>query len=214
MNFSLFAMVEAALIASSLSLDTFTAGFAYGSNKTKIPMSSVHIINLICSGIIGISLFAGSILRPYLPYGLTLAISFLVLFIIGLTKLLDSVTKSIIRKHSGISKEIKVSLLNFRLVLNIYANPEAVDLDASKHISSMEAVLLALSLSLDGIAVGFGAALINVNAVALVLWSLVTNAMFLVFGHLVGSKISNRIPFNTSWLSGLALIGIGISKFF
>ena len=214
MHFTLFAIMEAALLASSLSLDAFTAGFAYGTNKTKIPMLSAQIINLICSGITGLSLFVGTILRPYLPYGLTLAISFVVLFIIGLVKLFDSITKSIIKKHNNISKEINGSLFNFRFVLNLYASPEVADIDSSKSISSVEAVLLAMSLSLDGIAVGFGAALADINGLAVFLWSLITNVVFLLLGHFVGHKIAMKVSFNLSWLSGIVLIGLAISKFF
>ena len=128
MNFTLFAIMEAALLASSLSLDAFTAGFAYGTSKTKIPFMSAMIINLVCSAITGLSLFAGAILKPYLPHGLTLAIAFLVLFVIGLTKLLDSVTKSIIRKYGGIHKKFNASLFNLRFVLNVYADPETADI--------------------------------------------------------------------------------------
>ena len=206
--------MEAAIIASSLSLDAFTAGFAYGTNKTKIPMLSAQIINFICSGITGLSLFIGTILRPYLPHGLTLAISFTILFIIGFIKLFDGITKSIIRKHNNISKEINGSLFNFKFVLNLYASPEVADMDSSKSISSAEAALLALSLSLDGIAVGFGAALANVNGIAVFLWSLITDVMFLLLGRFLGHKIATKVPFNLSWLSGVILIGLAFSKFF
>ena len=214
MHFTLLAILEAALLASSLSLDAFTAGFAYGANKTKIPMLSAQIINVVCSAIMGLSLFAGAILKPYLPQGLTLAVSFAILFIIGLTKLLDSVTKSIIRKHSNLHKKINGSLFHIKFVLSLYADPEAADIDDSKSISPSEAVLLALSLSLDGIAVGFGAALADVNGVAVFLWSLVTDLVFLLSGHFLGSKIALKTSFNVSWLSGVVLIGLAISKFF
>lgn len=212
MPFTLFVLLEAALLASSLSLDALTAGFAYGTNKTKIPLLSAFIINLICTGVTGLALFAGMMLRPYLPYGLTVALAFTVLFAIGLIKLLDSITKSIIRKKSNINKEINGSFLNFKFVLNVYANPEAADLDESKSISAPEAVLLALSLSFDGIAVGFGAALADINAIAIVLWSLFTNIGFLLGGHFLGSKLSAKLPFNFSWLSGVVLIGLAITK--
>jgi putative sporulation protein YtaF len=212
MYFTLFVLLEAALLASTLSLDALTAGFAYGTNKTKIPMLSAFIINLICTGITGLALFAGIMLKPYLPERLTVALAFTVLFLIGLIKLLDSITKSIIRKHNNLSKEINGSLFNFKFVLNVYANPEAADVDASKSLSSSEAVLLAISLSLDGIAVGFGAALVDINAIAVVLWSLFTNVGFLLGGHLLGQKLSAKLPFNFSWLGGVILIALAISK--
>ena len=214
MDLTLFAIMEAALLASSLSLDTFTTGFAYGADKTKIPILSAHIINLICSSITGLSLFVGVVLKQYISHKLTIYIAFTILFLIGLTKLLDSVTKSIIRKNNDISKEINGCLFNFKFVLNVYANPEAADIDSSKSISPSEAVLLALSLSLDGIAVGFGAALANVNGIAVFIWSMITDIVFLLAGHFLGSKIASKTPFHLSWLGGIVLIGLAISKLF
>jgi len=214
LSISLLALLEAALIASSLSLDAFTAGFAYGTNKTKLPMLSVQIINLVCSATTGLSLLLGVILKPYLPRELTFAISFTILLVIGLLKLLDSVTKSIIRKHNNISKKINGSLFNFKFILCIYADPDAADIDSNKSISSPEAVLLALSLSLDGIATGFGAALADVNGTAVFLWSLITNVVFLLSGHFIGRKIASKTPINISWMSGAIFIGLAISKLF
>ena len=212
MYFTILILLEAALVASALSLDALTAGFAYGTDKTRIPFRSALIINFICTGVTALALFAGIILRPHLPVGLTVALAFVVLFAIGVIKLLDSITKSIIRKHNQISKEFNGSLLNFKFVLNVYADPEAADIDSSKSLSSSEAVLLALSLSLDGIAVGFGAALVDVNAVALILWSLLTNVGFLMFGHRLGKRFSAK--FNFSWLSGVVLIALAVAKLF
>lgn len=212
MHITYFILLEAALLASSLSLDAFTAGFAYGADKTKIPMLSVQIINLICSGVTGLSLFAGTILRPYISYNLTLAIAFTTLFIIGLVKVLDGATKTIIRKYNNINKKINGSLFNFKFVLYLYANPEAADIDSSKSISPSEAALLALSLSLDGVAVGFGAALVNINGLAVFLWSLITNALFLLLGHFIGSKVATKTKFDLSCLGGVVLIGLAILK--
>lgn len=214
MTFSLSAIAEAALIALALSLDSFTAGFAYGSNKIKIPFTSVTVINVICSVILGISLFAGSMVSPYLPEWLTLSVSFLILFIIGLVKLLDSISKSIIRKYSGFNKEITISMFNFKFILSLYADPENADMDDSKSISLKEAAMLALSLSLDGIAVGLGVGMTNVNILAVFLWSLVTDAVFIIWGCFIGNKVAQKLPFNTSWLSGAVLIGLAISKLF
>jgi putative sporulation protein YtaF len=205
-------IAEAAVIASSLSLDSFAAGFAYGAGGTRVPRVSVLVINLICGAITGISLLLGAVLKPYLPHWLTLTVSFSVLFIIGLTKLLDSVTKSIINKYSGVKKKICLSLFNFKLVLSIYADPEKADADESKTLSPAEAGVLALSLSLDGMAVGFGAALSSVNALYVFLWSLGTNALFFISGRSAGQKIARKIPFNISWISGAALIILAIVR--
>lgn len=207
-------ILEAALIASSLSLDAFTAGFAYGSNKIKIPFFSVQIINIICSAMIAISFLAGSIVKDFIPHWVTVTVCFIVLFILGIIKLLDGITKSIIRKYAGFSRELKFSLFNLIFILKLYADPEYADADLSKTISPIEAASVALALSLDGIAVGFGAALGNANGLAVVLLSLVANAAAVMSGCYFGEKIAKKINFNFSWVSGVVLIILAFSKLF
>ncbi len=205
-------VIEAAILASTLSLDAFIASFAYGSNKIKIPLPSIVVINLVCSGILGAFLILGSVIRPYLPANVSSILCFLILFFIGLIKLLDNITKSIIRKYGDIAKNIRFSLLNFKLVLSVYANPEKADLDQSKSISSAEAFSLAVALSLDGMAVGFGAALGAVNGLALFLASFVTDTAAILLGVYIGNKIASSLRFNISWLSGAVLIVMAFTK--
>lgn len=214
MVFPIITILESLMLASALSIDTFVAGFAYGGNKIKIPFLSVQIINIVCSSILGISLFAGTLLRQYISSGLTVVICFSILFVLGIIKLLDSITKSIIRKHNKLNKEIKFSMLNFKFILNLYADPEKADVDCSRIISPMEALSLAVALSLDGLAVGFGAALGNVNGVTVFLCSLVTNAVGILLGCYIGNKIAREIRFDLSWLSGVLLIILAILKLF
>jgi len=175
-------------------------------------MHSIQIINIVCALITGLALFAGTILKNYIPPGLALGLAFSILFLIGAVKLLDSITKEIIRKHSNINKEIKLSMFHFKFILRMYADPEVADADSSKVISPMEASMLALSLSLDGVAVGFGAALAGANGFAVVLWSLVTNAAAVVLGCYLGGRAADKLPFNISWLGGAVLIGLAFSK--
>jgi len=214
----LFAMIfESFLISASCSLDAFAASFAYGTKKIRIPVLSNIIISLICSAVFGLSLWAGSLVREMIPDALTVAIAFGILFIIGLVKLLDSVTKSIIVRYNrrwgkDLRQEFKFTLLNFSFILHLYANPEAADVNENKIISPAEAAVLAVSLSLDGIAVGFGAALGNVNIGAVIVISLAANIIAVLAGSLWGNKLSHKLPFNMSWASGLILVGLAFSK--
>ena len=213
----LISLAEALALALSLSLDAFTVGFAYGSNKIKIPFISVQIINIICSAFTGISFFAGNIIKNYIPenqYWITVFICFGVLMILGTIKLLDSFTKTIIRKHKNLNKKIKFSFFSFKFILTLYADPEKADVDMSKTLSPVEAVALAVSLSLDGLVVGFGAAMGDVNGLAVVIFSLATNAFAIISGCYTGNKIAKKFPFNLSWLSGVILIALAFSKLF
>ncbi|MCL2527373.1 MAG: manganese efflux pump [Defluviitaleaceae bacterium] len=208
----IYSIIEAAVLASSLSIDAFTAGFAYGSKKIHIPMSSIQIINLICCFITALALLMGAGLRAHIPEWLAIALAFTILFIMGLIKLLDGIIKSIILKHAELDKSIQFSLFSLQFILRLYADPEAADADVSSHISPSEAIMLAVSLSLDGIAVGFGAALAGVNPWALLGWSLVTNILALIWGRKLGHSLAEKLPFNISWLGGLILIGLAFSQ--
>ena len=207
-----FYLMGAAALALSLSLDAFAAAFAYGCKKIEIPILSALIINLICTAAVGLSFLFGSVLSQYIPEWVAAFLSFSILFIIGIVKLLDSITKSIIRKHSNIDKEIKLSFLNFKFILRLYADPEVADVDESKSISPNEAVVLAISLSLDGFAVGFGAALLGFNVWAILLFSLLANGGSLLFGSFIGNKAATSLRFNISWLAGVILIGLAFMQ--
>lgn len=212
MPINLAAYIEAAVLAFSLSIDAFTAGFAYGSKKITIPMRSVQVINMICAAMMGLALLCGAWLKPFLPEQLAVWLAFGILLTIGLSKLMDGLVKSVIRRHARINKQIKFSFFSMKFILNMYADPEDADADVSGSISPAEAAALAVSLSLDGIAVGFGASLVDVNGLAVVLWSLLSNMGAILLGRYVGHKAADKLPFNMAWCSGLVLILLAISK--
>ena len=207
-SLTIVSIIEALIISSSLSVDAFAASFAYGSNRIKIPMASVQIINIICSSILGISFIAGTIVRNYIPEWLTTVVCFVILFIIGMLKLLDSITKSIIRKYNNLSKEIKFSLFNFKFILNLYANPIEADIDSSKIISSAEAVSIGVALSLDSLAIGFGAALGDANGLTVFICSLIVGTFAIILGGYAGNTLAQKFSFNISWIGGALLIAI------
>ena len=209
-------LLQAALIAMSVSIDAFAAAFAYGCKKIKIPVLSIFIINLICTGTIGLSYLFGSSLLQFIPGWLAVSLSFAILFILGIIKLFDSITKSFIRRHTQFNKQINLSVFNFKLILRLYADPESADVDVSKSISAREAAVLALSLSLDGFAVGFGAAMFGANGTgfgfALIVFTVMTGFAALLLGGLLGHMAANKLRFNISWLAGAVLIGLAFAQ--
>jgi putative sporulation protein YtaF len=206
MNPFLFTILESILFVTALSTDALVASLAYGSNKIKIPFASVQVIAFICTGVLGISLLLGTFLKAFIPGSLLKAISFLILLLLGVTKLLDHIIRSIINKHTVISKQFEFRMFNLNFILSIYANPKEADFDHSKVLSPREALSLALALSLDSLAAGVGAALGNVNILAVLIFSLLLSMGSIKLGELIGYKISNKMPFPISWLGGVLLI--------
>ncbi|MCL2358023.1 MAG: manganese efflux pump [Defluviitaleaceae bacterium] len=205
----MFGIFEAAVLASSLSVDSLAAGFAYGSKKIRIPMLSLQIINVICCAVIGAAMFFGNLVRPLLSEELAVGIGFTVLFCMGLAKLADGLVKKFIRKISP-EKEIRFSAFNAKFILQVYATPEAADSDTSAHLSAGEAIALALALSLDGMAAGFAAVLAGVNPWALLAWSFAANTIMLVFGQKLGRRLARK--FDIAWVGGLVLIALAFSR--
>jgi len=181
----LIILLEAALFSSALSIDAFTASIAYGSKNIQIPLKSVIVITAICTSITAAALFAGTALSTILSPAFAAVLAFSILFIMGILTIKSAILK----------------------------NPEIADSDASKHISIKEAALLSISLSLDGIAVGLGAALMGINPWAVITFSLITNTAAITTGCRIGKKISQTLPFNTTYLAGAILIILAFTQF-
>lgn len=205
-------VLEAAAIASALSVDALVAGFAYGARQIRLPWRSALVISLICSAIVGASLGLGSLAALFLSPGLRRGLCFGVLFALGLVKLLDGIARWAIRRYGNLDGKVGFSLFSLRFVLHVYADPAAVDLDHSQTISVTEAASLALALSLDGAAAGFGAAMGQASALAVVTASLIANQLTLTLGFWLGERLSRRFSVSLGWLGGVILILLAFSK--
>lgn len=205
-------ILEAAAIAAALSVDTFVAGFAYGTRQIRLSRRAALVINLICSAIVGLSLGLGSLAAMFIPAGVQRRLCFGVLFALGLIKLLDGITRSAIRRYGNLDGQLDFSLFSLRFVLHVYADPAAVDLDHSQSISVSEAASLALALSLDGAAAGFGAAMGEASIPAVVIASLAANQISLLMGSWLGERLSRRLNMSLSWLGGVVLLLLAFSK--
>lgn len=208
----LISTLETVLLVVALSVDSFVASVAYGTNKIRIPFVSIMIISVICSLTLALSLFIASVISPVLPPLITKLFCFFILFILGVIKLFDSSIKSLIRKHKGITKQLKFSMLNLNFILNIYADPEDADTDCSRDLSPYEAISLAVALSLDGLAAGFGAGLVNFNIIEVIIFSLIFGILAVLLGCRLGNKIAEKLPVNISWISGALLVSLGVLK--
>lgn len=214
MFYLLSKIVEPVLFVTALSTDALIASLAYGSNKIKIPFLSVQVITFLCTGILGISLLLGVFLMPYIPNGLLKLLSFFILLFLGITRLMDNIIKIFINKHTAINKEFKFSMFNLNFILNVYANPNAADLDQSKNLSPKEAFSLGLALSIDSMAAGVGAALGSINIVSIIIASLILSNISIKLGEVIGRKISDKVPIQISWLGGILLVILAFLRIF
>ena len=210
----LIVILESFLLTAAISIDIFMASVGYGIDNIKVPTLSTIIISGVCSLMLGISLFIGSKIENYIPVEYAKLICFLILFILGTIKIFDSSIKSYIIKRKNLNKKFSFSALHLNFILNIYADPKEADRDSSRYLSPTEAISLAIAMSIDGLAVGFGAALTNSNLWITISISFVLGIFAIIFGQIIGQKISQKSSLNISWLGGTILIFLAILKIF
>lgn len=214
MNNVLLKILESIMIVTALSMDAFVASFAYGANKVKIPFSSVTVINVVCSSILAVSLFFGSIVSGFIPEEITHVICFLILFILGIVKLGDSMVHWAVNKEDEFSKVLKFCFMGLSFDINIKPDFSKDDenINYKKILKPGEAASLSIALSLDGLAVGFGAALANADSIQIVAFSLISDMAAVMLGCFIGNRVAEKISFNLSWLSGLMLMILAFLK--
>lgn len=199
-------MFSSLLLVLSISLDSFVASIAYGTNKIKIPFKSALIIDIVSALILGFSLSIGSVIKDFIPGNTAVIFSFIILLSLGIYRLFECIFKSYIIKRSNLQKPLTFKLFDFKFVMEIYADETKADFDNSKILSPKEAFYLSLALSLDSLAVGFGSSLIAINLVEVILICLITGIIAILLGVFIGRKFVEKVNFNLSWLSGVLLI--------
>ena len=204
--------LDAILLVSALSMDAFVASFAYGTSKIKIPFKSAMTINLVCTTILAIALFLGSIISKYIPSIFTTSICFTVLLMLGMAKLFDSTLKAILNKSGTLSRDLSFKLFDFKFFLRVCLDCTEADVDHSYELSPKESFSLAVALSLDGLAAGFSTGLMVTNYVQIILFSLLINIVAVLLGCFIGNKVAQKSELNLSWLSGATLILLAFLK--
>lgn len=214
----LFSISKLLLLIIAISVDAFAAGFSYGTDKVRIPPLSAFIVALISDFLLILSLFFGNLFTTYLSPPLTTALSFTILFALGIIKLFDSAIKKKIREKRFHRKELHVTMKNLRFILTVYAQPEEANTDDIEVLSPTEALSLGLALSLDSAAAGLGAAagLKGVSGICILpltaLLTLFIGISAVSGGCLIGRKLSAKSDFNFSMIGGILLLLLAFSK--
>ena len=205
-------MLEAILLVTALSIDAFVASIAYGTNKIKIPFSSVATINIVCTLLLGISLYFGTMVREVLPGNFVGIIGIAILLCLGIYQLFEGVFKNLIERYLVKDQQVYFKLFDFRFVLEIYVDETKADFDKSSRLNVKEALALAVALSIDGLAAGFGSALGSINYTQILLFSLAFHMLAIWIGLWLGRRLAQNIKINMSWVSGAILISLALVK--
>ncbi len=193
----------------ALSLDTFMAALSYEANKIKIPITSNLVISFICSLTLVISILFGNLLSNIIQPDILKWVSFLILFGIGIFKIFDSQVKKCLKNKS--SKQVHFKIFNFKFILQIYADYPEADIDKSKSLSILEAISLALALSIDGLSAGLAFAS-NISYISLIfILGLFINIAFILLSKLFG-YIFSKTHFDLSFIGGFLFIILALFR--
>lgn len=210
----LTSFLELLLLVTALSVDAFAASFVYGTDRVKIPASSVAIITALSTGVLVLSLLLGSGIGILISPKATSVICFTILFLLGLIKLFDSSVKRLIRKYKSLDKKVCFSVSGLTLILTIYADPQTANGEDITVLSPREAISLGIALSLDSAAAGIGAGMMAVHLPMTILLSLAAGITAILSGSALGNTIAKKTNLDLSWISGVMLIGLAFSKLF
>lgn len=111
------------------------------------------------------------------------------------------------------SAVFSLELRHLGVVIQILRTPSSADMDASGSISSMEAMILGIALSLDAFGAGLGAALLGFGPVSTSMMIALFSGTFLLLGLKTGLKLSGSFWMkHAAALPALLLIAMGIMK--
>lgn len=203
--------------AIALSLDAFSAGFAYGLRRIKIPL--VSYCALICASmfIVGLSVFFGSAVAQIIPPVWGEKLGGMILLGIGLWWLFRprKNNKNINQEDEKVKKVVELRLASLAVIIQIFEEPVCADIDASGVISIQESLFLAFALSVDALGAVFGAALAGSVGIQTVLFIAIFQLFFLLLGVYLG-RSSTFMWMRTQGpvIAGILLCMLGLLKIF
>ena len=198
------------LLAFSSSIDSLIIGIAYGVKQIRIKL----IINLVISIIVTLTTFLamclGHLICDYIPTSICNYIGSSLLIIVGLYILWDYYKKK--HKHT---EENLVEFINSLDYDEIVELNKTADINGSGNIEISEAITLALSLSINNLALGIGASISGISIFLTTILTFVFSIITMSIGLKLGARYLSKIFGEYSPLfSAIIIIAMGIFEFF
>ena len=204
--------MQIVLLIVALSIDVFIASAACGTENITIERKSALCISLVCSGVLFLSLTAGSVLSGMIRKEYTDILCFAGLLLVGLEKLAEYGIKTYIKKHKFLCKRVKITFSQLNFILSIYNNPVMAGKDHSSAMSVAESVFFALAMSLDGLFGGLGAAFLGIHVWATTLCNFLLGYAAVRAGSAAGRAAALKKDIDLSWLGGVLFIILAFSR--
>lgn len=208
----LFSIFQAFFLVLALSLDTFTAGVALGTQKIMVPFRSVLAISLTCSASLWLAISLGGWIGNWISPRTGAVIGCIILVVMGSVRLFDGVIKELLRRCCENKEGMVFYRKNLKIFLQVCVDSAQADFNRSQSLSVPEAISLAAALSVDGLAAGVGAGILDVSHWLIFLIAMLINLFAVHLGCRTGIRFSRKHEQDISWVAGALLIVLGLIK--
>lgn len=208
----LFSIFQAFFLVLALSLDTFTAGVALGTQKITVPFQSVLAISLTCSASLWLAISLGGWIGNWISPRTGAVIGCIILVMMGSVRLFDGVIKELLRRCCENKEGMVFYRKNLKIFLQVCVDSAQADFNRSQSLSVPEAISLAVALSVDGLAAGVGAGILDVSHWLIFLIAMLINLFAFHLGCRTGIRFSRKHEQDISWVAGALLIVLGLIK--
>lgn len=197
-------------LALSSSLDNLGVGITYGIRKIRIGFSSNALISVVCFLFSYSGILFGNWISSVIPGLLPVLLSVFLLFVIGFRIIWLSLPHKQQKEEDESGERKGLS--------SILQNPECADIDNSKDIGVLEALVLGIALSANALTNGLSAGLLGYSPLVVSFASAVGSFLTVWLGVKVGEKVSDiQIgPFQLgkfgALISGILLVLIAIKS--
>ena len=208
----LFSIFQAFFLVLALSLDTFTAGVALGTQKITVPFQSVLAISLTCSASLWLAISLGGWIGNWISPRTGAVVGCIILVMMGSVRLFDGVIKELLRRCCENKEGMVFYRKNLKIFLQVCVDSAQADFNRSQSLSVPEAISLAVALSVDGLAAGVGAGILDVSHWLIFLIAMLINLFAVHLGCRTGIRFSRKHEQDISWVAGALLIVLGLIK--
>ncbi|HEY3426177.1 MAG TPA: manganese efflux pump [Negativicutes bacterium] len=148
------------VLSIGVSMDALAAGVAYGLKEIQVPLLSLVIVGLVTGLFTAGAMVGAQQLGESINSHIAVMLGAFLLLVLGFWNILLEYLTRVINQSNDQSSKLTVALGG--LLIEVMAKPEAVDIDNSNSISSMEAVLLGIALGMDNMVATFAASMIGI----------------------------------------------------
>lgn len=200
------------LFALAVSIDGLGVGFAYGLRRLAIPAASLVLIGLSSATAIAVAMVCGKTVGSIINPAMGLKAGAVLMIGVGCFAVWQNrptkkeAAMPFTQNKKGLPSIVKETV-------KVFKERTSADLDSSGKINCYEAVILGLALSLDGFAVGLGAALSGFDIIKTPILAGLIQVLCLKAGLLLGAAAPAVFnPRKFSRLPGCIIIFIGLVR--